>query len=73
MVHSCVFHTIRPLHRQYLYFTAKIAAQVRNFIPNLNLRVILQSIRDLQLSFQHFRTKMLQSIAQQAEDARDAQ
>ena len=61
------------LHMRYSYFTAKIAAPFRNFVPSLNLWVILQPMCNLRLLFQHFRTKTLRSVVQRAEDARDAQ
>ena len=73
-----VVHVLRvPFHMslnmQYLYFTAKIAARVQNFIPDLNLCVILQLARNLRLFFHHCRTKPLRNVALQATDARDAQ
>ena len=49
------YHSALPM--QYSYFTAKIAARIRNFIPDLNLRVIWKPMRNLRQSFQHFSHK----------------
>ena len=75
-----IVHVLRvPYHFSFVLahaiflFHGENCSPSADFIPNLNLRVILQPMRNLWLFSQHFPTKTLRSVAQQATYARDAQ
>ena len=65
------YHSALPM--QYSYFTAKIAVQVRKFIPDLNLHVIWKPMRNERQSFHHFCSKTLRAVAQSGSGKRDEQ
>ena len=65
------YHSALPM--QYSYFTAKMTARIRNFIPDVNLRVVWKPMRNLRPSYQHFHRKTLQAVAQGGSGTRDAQ